>query len=157
MKKKPDSKDVYTLADLQDWQETVGEIKPPIRLGVLGDLVAHSLSPEMQNAALRECKIDAQYARFHIRPNELAEALDLISRLDFVGLNLTVPHKIAALEFVDETDEEAKKIGAVNTIAVAEGKLASGVFGRSARFAGDASRRRWRRPRHCHAMRAGKL
>jgi shikimate dehydrogenase len=123
MKKKLDSKDVYTLADLQDWQETAGEIKPPIRLGVLGDPVAHSLSPEMQNAALRECKIDAQYTRFHIRPNELAEALDLISRLDFVGLNLTVPHKIAALEFVDETDEEAKKIGAVNTIAVAEGKL----------------------------------
>jgi shikimate dehydrogenase len=123
MKKKREPKDVYTLADLQDWQETVREIKPPIRLGVFGDPVAHSLSPQMQNAALRECKIDAQYARFRIPPNELAEALDLISKLDFVGINLTVPHKIAALEFMDESDQEAKQIGAVNAIAVLEGKL----------------------------------
>ncbi len=41
-------KDVYTLADLQNWRE----VDPPIRLGVLGDPVAHSLSPQMQNAAL---------------------------------------------------------------------------------------------------------
>ena len=123
MKKKRDPKDVYTLADLQDWKEAVREINPPIRLGVFGDPVAHSLSPQMQNAALRECKIDAQYARFHIRTNELAEALDLIGELEFDGVNLTVPHKIAAVDLVDEIDEEAKQIGAVNTITVGEGRL----------------------------------
>jgi shikimate dehydrogenase len=123
MKKKRDPKDVYTLADLQDWKEAVREINPPIRLGVFGDPVAHSLSPQMQNAALRECKIDAQYGRFHIRPNELSEALDLVGELEFTGVNLTVPHKIAAVDLVDEIDEEAKQIGAVNTIAFAAGKL----------------------------------
>jgi shikimate dehydrogenase len=123
MKKKRDPKDVYTLVDLQDWQETVREIKPPIRLGVFGDPVAHSLSPQMQNAALRDCGIEMQYVRLHIRPNELAEALDLIGELEFGGVNLTVPHKIAAVDLVDEIDEEAKQIGAVNTIAVGEGTL----------------------------------
>jgi shikimate dehydrogenase len=116
-------KEVYTLDDLQNWRRVSKGVKPPILLGVFGDPVAHSHSPQMQNAALRECKIDAQYARFQIRPNELAEALDLIGKLEFAGVNLTVPHKIAAVDFVDEIDDEAKQIGAVNTIALREGKL----------------------------------
>jgi shikimate dehydrogenase len=121
--KKRTAKDVYTLSDLQDWKRSKSDAERPIRLGVLGDPVAHSLSPQMQNAALRDCGIDMQYVRLHIRSNELAEALDLIGELEFAGVNLTVPHKIAAVDFVDKIDEEAKQIGAVNTIAVGEGKL----------------------------------
>jgi len=121
--KKRTAKEVYTLSDLQVWRRSKSDAEPPIRLGVLGDPVAHSLSPQMQNAALRDCGIDMQYARLHIRPNELAEALDLIGELEFAGVNLTVPHKIAAVDFVDEIDEEAKQIGAVNTVVVGEGKL----------------------------------
>jgi shikimate 5-dehydrogenase len=49
----------------------------------------------MQNAALRAFEINMQYARFHIRANELRSALRFIRELDFVGINLTVPHKIA--------------------------------------------------------------
>ena len=123
MKKKSDLKDVYTLDDLKNWEAVTGETKPAIHLGVFGDPVEHSLSPRMQNAALRECKIEAQYARFHIQPNELAEALALVRQLDFTGLNLTVPHKIAALALLDEIGAEAKQIGATNTIAVQSGKL----------------------------------
>jgi shikimate dehydrogenase len=111
-KKRAAPKEVYTLADLQNWQD----VDPPIRLGVFGDPVAHSLSPQMQNAALKHCQIDMQYVRFQISPDELREALNLIRDLKFVGVNLTVPHKIAALKFVDDLEESAKSIGAVNAV-----------------------------------------
>jgi shikimate dehydrogenase len=111
-------KEDYTLADLKNWKK-----KSPIRLGVLGDPVAHSLSAQMQNAALEACKIDMQYGRFQISPDDLGEALNLIRALDFVGVNLTVPHKIAACAFMHELDDNARRIGAVNTIKVEKGKL----------------------------------
>ena len=113
----------YTLADLEKWSEIARDIDPPIRLGVFGDPVAHSLSPQIQNAALRACGINAQYARFHIRANELRSALLLLRKLDFVGINLTVPHKIAAFTQVDEANESATRGGAVNTIRVRDEKL----------------------------------
>jgi shikimate dehydrogenase len=113
----------YMLADLEKWREIAHDIHPPIRLGVFGDPVAHSLSPEMQNAALRACEIDAQYARFHIRTNELRSALRFLRNLDFVGVNLTVPHKIAGFVQIDETDESASRAGAVNTIRLRDKKL----------------------------------
>jgi len=115
-------KQFFTLADLRDWNNRAREISPPIRLCVLGDPVAHSLSPEMQNAALRESNIDMQYALFQIAPDELEPAIRLMRELGFVGLNLTVPHKIAALPFVDEIEEQARKIGAINTIVFRENK-----------------------------------
>ena len=118
-RKRSNAKEVYALADLKDWQE----IDPPIRLGVFGDPVEHSLSPQIQNAALKHCKIDMQYARFQVLPNALAEALDLIRKLEFVGVNLTIPHKVSALEFLDGADENVKRIGAANVIKVEAGKL----------------------------------
>src|ERR1700676_5808679 len=123
--KKKRAREVSQLADLQDWQTASRDVDPPIRLGVLGDPVEHSLSPQMQNAALRECKIDMEYARFHILPHELPEALNLTRQLNFVGVNLTVPHKIAALDHVDDVDPDARRIGAVNTISF-DGKTARG-------------------------------
>ena len=116
MKKKA-AKEVYTLADLRRWEN----IDPPIRLGVFGDPVAHSLSPQMQNAALKACKIDMQYARFQISPDELQSALELIPELNFVGVNLTVPHKIAAAKFMDEVDDNAR-------VSRAEGNSDNGAF-----------------------------
>jgi shikimate dehydrogenase len=114
-------KDVYTFDDL----ETLGrkKLKPPIRLGVLGDPVAHSLSPQIQNAGLAASGLDLGYARFQIAPEELPSALKLLPALEFVGVNLTVPHKIAALSLVDNLDETARQIGAVNTIKLEDGKL----------------------------------
>jgi shikimate dehydrogenase len=115
--------DRYTLADVEKWSEVTQDIDPPIRLGVFGDPVAHSLSPQMQNAALHACEIKMQYARFHIRPNELRAALRLFRELDFVGVNLTVPHKIAGLTQVDAADESAVRCGAVNTVRLHDRKL----------------------------------
>src|SRR5437764_8488841 len=113
----------YTLGDLEKWRDIARDIDPPINLGVFGDPVAHSLSPEMQNAALRACEINAQYARFHIRPNELRSAVGFLRNLDLVGVNLTVPHKIAGFGQIDEADEFTSRIGAVNTIRVRDKKL----------------------------------
>jgi shikimate dehydrogenase len=115
-KKSASAKEAYRLADLQDWSKATQDVDPPIRLGVFGDPVAHSLSPQMQNAALKHCQIDMQYVRFQISPDELREALKLIRDLKFVGVNLTVPHKIAALKLVDDLEESAKSIGAVNAV-----------------------------------------
>ena len=120
---KKQTTDRYTLADLENWSAVAGELEPPVRLGIFGDPVAHSLSPEMQNAALRACEIDMQYARFHIRTNELRSALLFLRTLDFVGINVTAPHKIAAFKQVDETDESAARAEAVNTIRVRDEKL----------------------------------
>jgi shikimate dehydrogenase len=113
----------YTLADLEKWDDVARDIDPPIRLGVFGDPVAHSLSPDMQNAALRACEINAQYVRFHIRPNELRSALRFLRKLDFIGVNLTVPHKIAGFAQIDEADEFASRAGSVNTIRLRDKKL----------------------------------
>ena len=118
-KKRAIAKEVYTLADLKDWHDA----DPPIRLGVFGDPVEHSLSPQMQNAALKHYKIDMQYARLRISPDELREAIDFIRKLEFVGVNLTIPHKIAALQLLDVADENVKRIGAVNVIKVEARKL----------------------------------
>jgi shikimate dehydrogenase len=115
--------DRYTLADLDRWSEIARDIDPPIRLGVFGDPVAHSLSPQMQNAALRACQMNMQYARFHIRPSELRSALRFLHELDFVGINLTVPHKIPGLAQVDVADEMASRCGAVNTVRLHDDKL----------------------------------
>ena len=114
-------KEVYHLADLE--KGSVKKSRPPIRLGVFGDPVAHSLSPQMQNAALEKSNLEMRYGRFEIAPGELQAALGLLPALDFVGVNLTVPHKIAALPMVDETDETARQVGAINTIKVEPGKL----------------------------------
>ena len=115
--------DRYTLADLERWNEIARDVDAPIRLGVFGDPVAHSLSPQMQNAALRAFEIKMQYARFHIRVNELRSALRFLRELDFVGINLTVPHKIAGLTQIDLADELATRCGALNTLRLHENKL----------------------------------
>ena len=116
-------KEIYTLADLKDWKKATRNVDPPIRLGVFGDPVAHSLSPKMQNAALRHCQIEMQYACFQIAPEELETAVRLVPELEFVGVNLTIPHKIPALAIVDELHSNARDIGAVNTVVVRDRKL----------------------------------
>lgn len=116
-------KDVYTLTDLQNWDGIEQEPNCPVRLGILGDPVGHSLSPQMQNAALKHHQIDMRYARFQIAPDQLKEALQQIRERDFVGVNLTIPHKVDAVSLIDEVNPEAKRIGAVNVIKPEDGKL----------------------------------
>ncbi len=111
-------KDVYTLENLRDWPRATADAQPPLRLAVFGDPIAHSASPPMHNAALEKCGLDLRYTRLHIRENELAEALRLLPRHGFVGVNCTIPHKAAALPLMDRVDDHARRIGVVNTVVV---------------------------------------
>src|SRR5258708_27577511 len=101
-------KPVYTFADLQSWETVTVDDKPPLRLAVLGDPVAHSFSPQMHNAALSATGLDVAYCRLHIHPEELSAALHLLPQKGFIGVNCTIPHKTAALAAVDEADDHAE-------------------------------------------------
>lgn len=118
-------KPVYTIEDLRDWKAATAGEEPAIRLAVFGDPVAHSLSPQMHNAALEACGIPARYCRLHIHPEDLPEALRLLPKAGFIGSNFTIPHKAALMTLLDGVDEHATKIGAVNTVVV-DGERLSG-------------------------------
>jgi shikimate dehydrogenase len=91
-------------------------------LAVLGDPIGHSLSPAMHNAVLQALAKEhpklsqVKYLRLHIKPEELAQTLAFLRTKNFIGLNLTVPHKITALGLVKSLSPEAKKAESVNTL-----------------------------------------
>lgn len=95
-----------------------------INLAVIGHPVEHSLSPKMHNAALSMCAVSKSelqrwaYGKFDIVPEQLAEALPLFHKRGFLGLNLTVPHKVDVLEqkLAVPESEQVVKIGAANTL-----------------------------------------
>ncbi len=92
-------------------------------VGIFGDPVAHSLSPKMQNAAIRDCALDAVYVPFHVTATQLSDAIAGLRAMGLRGVNLTIPHKEAACRLVDELDDEAALIGAINTIVNDKGYL----------------------------------
>ncbi len=92
-------------------------------LGVIGHPVEHSSSPAMHNAALQALGLDWVYVAFAVRPAELRAALAGMRALQIRGLNVTVPHKVAVMECLDELSPEAREIGAVNTIHNRDGRL----------------------------------
>lgn len=89
---------------------------------VIGDPIAHSKSPTIHNFWLEALGIDAEYRKTHVRPDELA-AYFLRRRADpdWLGCNITIPHKVAALEFVDDPGGVRERIGAINTVACETG------------------------------------
>jgi shikimate dehydrogenase len=93
------------------------------RLAVLGDPVVHSLSPPMHNAALRHLHLPYRYGRRHVPAGELAETFRRLRDADYLGWNLTLPHKIAALDLLDAIDPIAERLGATNTIVNQTGRL----------------------------------
>ncbi|MCS7458540.1 shikimate dehydrogenase [Paenibacillus doosanensis] len=94
-----------------------------IMYGVFGDPIRHSKSPIMLNRAFEEAGINAAYAAFHILPGQLKDAVAGIRALQFRGVNVTIPHKVEVMDYMDEIDEGARVIGAVNTIVNDNGKL----------------------------------
>jgi shikimate dehydrogenase len=91
--------------------------------GVVGWPVEHSLSPRLHGYWLEHHRIDGAYVPLAVGPEDLRTALSALPALGFRGVNLTLPHKEQALELCHETDDSARRIGAVNTIVVREGKL----------------------------------
>lgn len=86
--------------------------------GVMGWPVAHSLSPRLHNFWLDQAGLDGAYVPLPVAPDHFPQALRVLSHLGFAGVNVTVPHKEAALKVVDQADATAKRIGAVNTVVV---------------------------------------
>jgi len=93
------------------------------RAGVIGHPLGHTLSPALFNAAFEAAGIDATYEAWDTTPDTLEGRLDALRGGDFFGANVTIPHKQAVVPFLDGTSETASKIGAVNTIVHADGKL----------------------------------
>ena len=91
--------------------------------GVMGDPVAHSVSPAMHNAAFRELGLDYAYLPFNVGADGLAGAVEGMRALNMVGMNVTVPHKVAVIPLLDEVDPLAQQIGAVNVIHNKGGRL----------------------------------
>lgn len=91
--------------------------------GVLGDPVAHSRSPAMHGAAFDLLGLPHRYFAFHVTPAALPAALAGAKALGLGGLNLTVPHKQAAVALMDALAPEAVRIGAVNTVCLEAGRL----------------------------------
>ena len=90
---------------------------------IIGDPVEHSLSPVMHNAAFKELGLNLVYVAFTVTPKELKTAISSVKSLGLRGLNVTMPHKNAVMNYLDEVDSTAKSIGAVNTILSNQGKL----------------------------------
>ena len=92
-------------------------------VGVFGYPVAHSLSPAMHNAAFAALRLSYIYIPFPVSPDALGSAIRSLPALGIVGVNLTIPHKEHVLPFLDAITEEAREVGAVNTVHCVEGRL----------------------------------
>lgn len=91
--------------------------------GVIGDPVAHSLSPAMHGAALKALGIKAKYDTFHVKAKDLAAFFEKIRSGEIAGMNVTIPHKEATMSFCDKLSREACAIGAVNVAVLKDGKI----------------------------------
>ena len=90
---------------------------------VIGDPIDHSLSPNIHNAAFRHLKLDHSYIAYKISAGELAAGIDSLKKIKIAGFNVTIPHKIEIMKFLDDMDTTSKVIGAVNTVSNENGKL----------------------------------
>lgn len=92
-------------------------------VGVIGDPVSHSRSPQMHNAAFAKAGLDYVYVPFHVHPDDLGAAIAGFKAINVVGINVTLPHKQAVIPFLTSTSREAELIGAVNTLTFVDGNI----------------------------------
>lgn len=85
-------------------------------VGLIGNPIKHSISPAIQNAAFKESDLDFIYTAFNVEEDHLSKAIGGIKALGIKGANVTIPHKTSIINYLDELDDLADKIGAVNTI-----------------------------------------
>jgi shikimate dehydrogenase len=88
----------------------------PWRVGIIGDPVAHSFSPRFQQAAFDALHIAARYELWHTPADQLVERIQSLHEENYLGANVTIPHKQVVLPLLDKIDPLATRIGAVNTI-----------------------------------------
>ncbi|HIE29851.1 TPA: shikimate dehydrogenase [Candidatus Poribacteria bacterium] len=92
-------------------------------VGVIGDPIEHSCSPQMHNAAFEQLSMDYVYVAFHVKAEDLKAAVDGFKALNIVGINVTIPHKQGVIPLIDKLSREAELIGAVNTLVFKEGTI----------------------------------
>lgn len=85
-------------------------------LGVIGDPIAHTLSPAMHNAALEHLGLNYVYVPFWVKPEQLAVAIAGLDALNVIGFNVTIPHKETILPYLADISDLAQQVGAVNTV-----------------------------------------
>lgn len=90
--------------------------------GLLGEKLAHSISPEIHQIIFRELNMDSAYHLFEVEKQQVQKAVEAFKVLGASGINVTIPYKLDVMEYLDDIAIEAKKIGAVNTIVFNEGK-----------------------------------
>jgi shikimate dehydrogenase len=97
-----------------------------IKLGLIGYPLSHSLSPLMQKAALADKGIEGDYVLLETPTEKIKNIVNYLKENDFRGFNVTIPHKVAIMEYLDIIDDLAVKIGAVNTVVINENKKLTG-------------------------------
>jgi len=90
---------------------------------VIGDPIDHSLSPNIHNAAFRHLKLDHTYIAYKIPAGELSAGIEALKTIKIAGFNVTIPHKIEMIKYLDVLDENCNLIGAVNTVSNDNGVL----------------------------------
>ena len=88
---------------------------------VIGNPIEHSLSPPMHNAAYKQMGMDYVYVAFKIEKDNLSHLIESAKTMGLVGLNVTIPYKTDIIEYLDEVDDTARRINAVNTIRFKDG------------------------------------
>ena len=91
--------------------------------GVIGFPIEHTMSPGIHNAAFAALGLDCIYLPFAVRPENLGQAIAGLSSLGIIGINVTIPHKETVIAYLDEISEEARRIGAVNTVVIKQERL----------------------------------
>jgi shikimate dehydrogenase len=100
------------------------ELSSKTRLcGLIGDPVEHSISPQILNAAFEAANLNFIYVTMNVKKRELASAIKGMRALGIHGLNVTIPHKVNVVRYLDHVDGDARMIGAVNTILNVNGEL----------------------------------
>jgi len=90
---------------------------------VIGDPIDHSLSPNIHSAAFRELNLDCSYIAYRIPKGELEEGIAGLKKIEIYGFNITIPHKVEMMKYLDKMDESCSLIGAVNTVTNVDGVL----------------------------------
>jgi shikimate dehydrogenase len=88
---------------------------------IIGDPIDHSLSPAMHNAAFKSVGLNCVYIAFRVPKGELEVSLGSLRATNISGFNVTIPHKVGIIPYIDELDPSAKKANAVNTVHCIEG------------------------------------
>lgn len=93
------------------------------QLGVIGNPIEHSISPQLHNKMIEKTGLDYTYSAFRVKQGDVAKALDGMRALNIRGFNVTIPHKVTAFDLCDEVDPFAKKMGACNTLVNTNGVI----------------------------------